>query len=156
MNSDPAWHQTPHPVRSLSAPHPAVWSLTINTPVVWCPGRRLRSGLWDRLGRSAREQRDFSYCMWLVERKLVQRLGTPSKGSNYLYSKTSKLLESGGFGFHPIRKSWLAFSGWQCSKARELLITHPCFSFHFDLTEGKSVHFLASSLKEYIFIFKRS
>lgn len=103
---------------------------------MWCPGWRSRSGLWDRLGRSARKQRDFSYCMRLVERKLVQRSGTPSTGSNYLYSKTSRLLESGGFGFHPIRKSWLAFSGWQCSKARELLITHPGFSFHFDLTQG--------------------
>lgn len=86
----------------------------------------------------------------------MQRLGTPSIKSNYLYSKTSKLLESGGFGFNHIRKSLLAFSGWQCTKAHELLITHPCFSFHFDLTEGKSVYFLASSLKEYIFIFKGS
>lgn len=64
------------------------------------------------------------------------------------------MLESGGLGFSHIRKKFLAFRGWQCLKAYELLITHPGFSFHIDLNEGEICIYLASSLKEDIFILK--
>lgn len=40
------------------------------------------------------------------------------------------MLKSGGFGFNHVRKNFLAFSGWHCLKAHELLITHPRFGFH--------------------------
>lgn len=34
------------------------------------------------------------------------------------------MLEAGGLGFSHIRKKYVVFSGWQCIKAHELLLTH--------------------------------
>lgn len=70
------------------------------------------SGLWDRLSRSAREQLWLQLLHVACGEETGAEVGTPSIRSNYLYSKTSKLLESGGFGLNHIRKfasiQWLA------------------------------------------------